>query len=291
MGLALTLRMAFPRPLPFKRWIASLALVAAFAGTAQADTASCTGSLFASLTHPSEFSARFETIEWTADNRKRAVDIMVVGSLNVSRTKVVGRRFIAPPSIKDGEIAEIAERNFRKAADYMFDHLDELEINLATAAAFNRILTTDLVPKNDWGQFDYRTGGPYVNQTDPFVKGRPQNLYAWLESPAAKDLAQHDPVALAEIVHNSIAALDSFPDGNGRLSRLFADFVLIKRGMAPAFYTDMKRYFDVGNARSPVSRAVRQDYFREIVERGQRALRGEIPLGWYPRSVALPLAA
>ena len=182
--------------------------------------------------------------------------IMLRGSLQVSRTRVLGRRFMAPSSVSDRHIPDIAERNFREAAALVLDHAHELPLTQATATELNRILTRDLVPDDVRGQATYRRD--------------PSAFYRWLGSAEARDLGARDPVALAERVHHEIATLDAFPDGNGRTSRLMADLVLVRSGHAPALYTDMQDYFERGGPREPATRESQVPYFREIVQRGQQ---------------------
>lgn len=235
------------------------------------------------------FTPQAENLFHQKAYREQALQIMLEGSLNVSRTKASGRRFMAPEDVADNQIAVLAEANFRKAANYVLLNFEHLEINLKTATVLNKILTEGLVPQEVRGQFNYRPLGPYAHQLGPEIGTLPKDFYVtWLSSPQAKALYEVDPIAFAEVVHNAVVSLDSFPDGNGRLSRLFADLVLIKSGQAPAFYTSMKDYFDRGNARAPVSREVRQQYFREIVEKGRKALHPD--LGFIPSVIQLNLA-
>lgn len=210
-----------------------------------------------------------------------ALKIMMEGSLNVSRTKVLGRRFIAPTQIKNEQIAIIAETNFKKAARFVLKNFDSLDINLKTAVILNKILTKGLVPESVRGQYDFRIGGTYVKEIDQSIGYHPRDFYiTWLNSPEAKSLYTSSPIEFAEILHNTIMSLDSFPDGNGRLSRLFADLALIKNNISPAYYTSMQDYFDRGNARSEVPRHKRKIYFNEIVIRGMSLLG--LDLGWIP---------
>ena len=210
---------------------------------------------------------------WNTQDIEAAKQIMIEGSLNVSRTKASGRRFLVPESVADSHIAKIAEENFVRAVDYVFANYRTLEIDQKSAIELNRILTERLVPENIRGQYNYRNRGNFVGQMDVFIPVSSDGFYLWLNMPQAKQMQMRDPVAFAEIIHNSLVSLDSFPDGNGRLSRIFSDLVLIKNGLAPAFYTDMQDYFYRGNARSTVPRETRQAYFREIVQRGQAELR------------------
>ena len=95
-----------------------------------------------------------------------ALKIMMKGSLNVSRTKVLGRRFIAPEQVADNQIAVIAEANFQKTAQFVLENFERLDMNLETATILNKMLTEGLVPENIRGQYDYRTHGSYTREID-----------------------------------------------------------------------------------------------------------------------------
>jgi hypothetical protein len=182
---------------------------------------------------------------------------MLAGSLNTSRTAALGRVYFADASHTNASVQELAESNFRTAAEYVLDHYAELPLNRQTAIALNRMLTAGLVPEDIRGNPDYHRDS--------------RSYYESLENDAAA-LGRADPLALAEEVHFNVSRLDSFPDGNGRTARLMTDLALLQHGLPPAFYTDMRDYFSRGNHRAKVSRAARSVYFREAVDRGRRAL-------------------
>lgn len=197
-----------------------------------------------------------------------ALKIMLDGSLNVSRTKVLSRRFMAPKDLEKNEISKIAEDNFKTAAEYVLLNYENLPINLDTAVFLNKILTKGLVPENVRGKYNYR---PPVkkDEMDGFIGQTAEDFYVhWLNSSMAQTMLRTSPFKLAEIVHNTIICLDSFPDGNGRLSRLLADLVLLKGNLAPAYYTSMTDYFARGTPHAGVPRDVRQEYFYEITRKG-----------------------
>ncbi|MBI3554333.1 MAG: hypothetical protein HY077_17690 [Elusimicrobia bacterium] len=190
--------------------------------------------------------------------RSVALAIMAAGSFNLSRTNVVGRKWFAPEALSTHQVRVKAETNFRKAALLVVDHARELPLSRGTAVRLNKILTEGLVPEEIRGDPDYHT--------DTHV------FYKWLESEEAKTLAGADPKEFAQQLHYKMSRLDSFPDGNGRLARLMADLSLIQNGYAPVYYSDMADYFARGNHRSKVSPEVRRNYFREMLEAGQRAI-------------------
>lgn len=235
---------------------------------------------------------------WPASKKLRAFKIMLEGSLKLSRTSdVPGHgRMNAPDAPTPENVKKFADRNFRRAAAFILENYETLEINLSTAIILNKILLEDLYGRRFLGSYKFNKWGFSKELTDTFVNGDVDKFYEWLNSKEAKTLNQNDPVAFAEIIHLNIGALDSFPDGNGRLSRLLSDLVLIKAGLAPAYYTDPEDYFAHGSPQSKagmkpnyyidavdsymanpyapyVDRKQKIEYFRKIVSRGQEAMK------------------
>ena len=218
------------------------------------------------------------------------LQVMVEGSLNVSRTKVDARRFLAPDSVPTKAIPETAEANFRRAATFVIKNAASLPLNRTTAITINKMVTEGLVPEKTRGDPLYRLRSKYSTVTDPFVGGDVNRFYDWLEQTAPK-LGPRDPIDLAEKIHYNMSALDSFPDGNGRTARLMADLALLKHGVAPASYTEMTDYFAHGNPRSPVTRDEKREYFRSIVARGQARLQSAGKKGAQPSAPAGKVSA
>ncbi|MBI4423822.1 MAG: Fic family protein [Elusimicrobia bacterium] len=185
--------------------------------------------------------------------RARYLAIMEAGSLRLSRTVVAGRRFMAPAQTED--VSRVAADNFRAAARWVLGAARALPLGRDTVVQVNRLVTRGLVPEPLRG--------------DAAFNGDASDFLAWLESPQARELAAADPVALAELVHHDLSALDAFPDGNGRTARLAADYVLLRAGCAPALYTELEDYFARGNSRAEASRETQIAYFREAVARGK----------------------
>ena len=199
------------------------------------------------------------------DWRPAALAMMVKGALNVSRTALMGRKYAADRHLEHEDIRAISTRNYRAAAIYVLDNADTLPLNLDTVIAINKMLTADgLVPAD-------AMGNPYFNGDKKFHR-EVQQFYDWLASHAGVAFAQHYPMELAERLHYLISHFDSFLDANGRTSRLMADLVLIKAGMAPVFYTDIGDYFKRGTARSNVPPKQRRGYFIEQILEGQKIM-------------------
>ena len=103
----------------------------------------------------------------------------------------------------------------------------------------HRLVTENTLPDGQSGQ--YREGpvyvvkrkygmptetvyaGPAAEKVRPLMKG----LVAWIKESAEKDI---HPIIVAGIVHQEIAAIHPFNDGNGRTARALATLVLYQRG-------------------------------------------------------------
>lgn len=203
--------------------------------------------------------------------RTVALDIMIAGSLNVSRTATLGRIYTASDAMTHDEVKDLAVNNFRRAAEFVLDNADALPLSLDTAITLNKILTQGgLVPEPV-------RGDPYYNGDDAF-RSEVRQFYEWLSSQKGAAFAREHPVELAERLHYVISHFDEFIDSNGRTARLMADLVLIKAGLAPAFYMGIGDYFARGSVRSGVSPAQRLEYFRSVVAEGQRMMRNGVEL-------------
>lgn len=64
-----------------------------------------------------------------------------------------------------------------------------------------------------------------------------ENLIAWYN----ENKQTLHPVELAAIFHHKLVAIQPFPDGNGRISRLCMNFILMKNGYPPAIIRKEKR--------------------------------------------------
>lgn len=233
---------------------AAAAVSAPVAEAVAAEAAAETSGRSALESQIGEGRARFDNAapSW----RSAALSVILLGSMAVSRTAVVGRRTFAS---QDVPVAEVAQRNFERTAKLVVERHADLPLTKATAVKLNRDLTEGLVPEGVRG--------------DPDFHRDTARFYEWLESEEAAELGRKDPLELAQQIHYKMSRNDSFPDGNGRTARLMADLALLRHGLPPAFYTDMSDYFARGNHRSKVSPEARRAYFKEIVERGGRAMK------------------
>jgi hypothetical protein len=181
-----------------------------------------------------------------------------------------------------------ANSNHDATVEWILEYIGNFEIDLNTTARINGKLVHLMVLPNYINRITRRQSPRRLilpqQMDEDFLDDLtvyPYKFYDWLESPETKTMAKSDPVALAEILHNNISALDSFADGNGRTARLMAAIVLMQAGFAPPLYTEEADY--LRNA-TPVSdlpgtelqrREHRRNYFLQAVARGQRAMEAE----------------
>lgn len=198
------------------------------------------------------------TARTTPEWRRLAMSIMVAGSMNLSRTVALGRRYFAPAETTHAAIQETASRNFRRCAEFIVENAARLPLSRETAIQVNRLLTEELVPDELLGKPDFHRDSSAVFQ--------------WLESPEAARFAAADPMAMAAEVHHRFSKSDSFTDGNGRTARMMADLVLLQHGLPPAFHAGMQEYYARASHRAKAQPEVRLAYYREAVRRSQEVM-------------------
>ncbi len=147
---------------------------------------------------------------------------------------VANKKVVAPQR----DIYEV--KNYLNALKYIAQVVETQQpITQKTLLRIHRLVTDRTLPKDRSGH--YRTGPIYVVRrrlgladeivyTGPKAKDVPQlsqYLLTWL---AASEREQINPVIVAGILHQEIAAVHPFTDGNGRTARAMATLVLYQRG-------------------------------------------------------------
>lgn len=155
--------------------------------------------------------------------------ILTIGGLNVENDKK----------------AVLETTNSKTALDNIFDTNNEFSIEFIKKLH----LATQIGIDNDAGKYKKKencildSSGTLIDITTPsdFVEIRMNSLMNWY----AENKSKLHPLVLATIVHNQFVYIHPFNDGNGRVSRLLFNFILIKNGLFPIiFYNDEKeRYY------------------------------------------------
>ena len=79
-------------------------------------------------------------------------------------------------------------------------------------------------------------------QTPGAVKDLIQNINERLKSSDSKSIETH-PLTTVTYFHNRFLEIHPFADGNGRISRIFVNNILIKKGYSPIFIKDCNRSY------------------------------------------------
>lgn len=105
------------------------------------------------------------------------------------------------------------------------------------------------IVKKQWGMPQQTVyTGPAADKVPSLMK----NLVQWLETTAKEEL---NPVIISAIVHQEIAAIHPFNDGNGRTARAVATLLLYQRGydfkrlfaLEDYYNKDREKYYDAIN--------------------------------------------
>lgn len=131
-------------------------------------------------------------------------------------------------------------QNYLKALRYI-QHMVEKEqtITEKVILKIHRLATADTLPKESSGRYRQgpvyvvrrRYGQPqevvYAGPTAKRVAGLMKDLVEWIQQSTGKEI---HPIIVAGVVHQEIAAIHPFNDGNGRTARAVAILVLYERG-------------------------------------------------------------
>ncbi|MCL5435966.1 MAG: Fic family protein [Patescibacteria group bacterium] len=131
-------------------------------------------------------------------------------------------------------------QNYIKALKYIQQVVEKKQSTTEKAILkIHKLVTADTLPEEQSGH--YRRGAVYVVRrrygqpqevmyTGPDAKKVPglmKDLVEWIRQSAGKEI---HPIIAAGIVHQEIAAIHPFSDGNGRTARALATLILYERG-------------------------------------------------------------
>ncbi|MFA5248548.1 MAG: Fic family protein [Patescibacteria group bacterium] len=163
----------------------------------------------------------------------------------------------------DREVYEV--KNYLKALKYIDEVVkDKKQLSAKILLKIHKLVTDKTLPKEKSGA--YRSGAVYVVKqmlgvtreivyTGPDVKKVEKlcrDLIGWVNSSESENI---NPVIVAGIVHQEIAAIHPFSDGNGRTARALASLVLYQRGydfrklfaLDDYYNKDRQNYYDAIN--------------------------------------------
>lgn len=181
--------------------------------------------------------------------------------LNLKQVEdIMGDKKIDAP---ERDIYEV--QNYFKAIRYIEQVVNKKEkISEKTLLKIHRIVTDKTLPKDQSGC--YRKSRVFVVRRQLFlpdeivyagpdakeVSSLCKNLIKWLEQAEKENI---NPIISAGIVHQEIAAIHPFADGNGRTARAMATLVLYQRGydfrrlfaLEDYYNKDRSKYYDAIN--------------------------------------------
>lgn len=131
-------------------------------------------------------------------------------------------------------------KNYLKALKYIQQAVEKKQtITGKVILKIHKLVTADTLPENQSGH--YRKSPIYVVRRQPGmpdkimytgpsaekVPGLMKDLVEWIAESAKKEI---HPIIVAGILHQELAAIHPFSDGNGRTARALATLILYKRG-------------------------------------------------------------
>ncbi len=131
-------------------------------------------------------------------------------------------------------------KNYLNALKYMQQAVEEKQVIAEkTILTIHKLVTADTLPKEQSGFYrkssiyvvKRRSGFPdevvYSGPSAEKVPGLMKDLIEWIGESGKKEIP---PIIVAGIVHQELAAIHPFSDGNGRTARALATLILYERG-------------------------------------------------------------
>ena len=131
-------------------------------------------------------------------------------------------------------------KNYLNALKYIQQVVGKKQvIDEKTILTIHKLVTADTLPKEQSGFYrksavyvvKRRSGFPdevvYTGPLAEKVPGLVEDLIEWIGESGERDI---HPIIVAGIVHQELAAIHPFSDGNGRTARALATFILYDRG-------------------------------------------------------------
>ena len=162
-------------------------------------------------------------------------------TLNLKETGLILRDGITPKGKKIKEIQEV--KNMEKCFEYMLSY--KKDISLKLIIEWHKILLTDI--DNDIAgklrEVNVKIGdSAFVPPSYKVLEDEMKAFIQWYNR--NKNL---HPLVIASLVHLRFVTIHPFEDGNGRISRLLMNFVLLKHKypLLNIRYSDREEYYDV----------------------------------------------
>ncbi len=127
-----------------------------------------------------------------------------------------------PPKARKRDVKEA--KNMKKCIDFLFEYDDE--IDEAMVLKMHSIEMSGVLPEaGNYRDVNVRVG----NYFPPVFQEVPQKMAEFFDWYQGAKNVQH-PFELAALAHLKFVKIHPFRDGNGRISRLLMNFILLKNG-------------------------------------------------------------
>ncbi len=162
-------------------------------------------------------------------------------TLNLKETGLILRDGITPKGKKIKEIQEV--KNMEKCFEYMLDY--KKDISLKFILKLHEMLLTDIDNEiaGKLRKVDVKIGdSAFMPLSYKILKDEMKAFIQWYN----RNKKLH-PLVIASLVHLKFVTIHPFEDGNGRISRLLMNFVLLKHKypMLNIRYSEREGYYDV----------------------------------------------
>lgn len=153
-------------------------------------------------------------------------------------------------TIKGKSLKEHLEaKNHKEALDFLYELIDIHKKNTISEHLIKQIHSLTLKEADQEIAGRYRTGDVFIsgsNHVPPSgfkVSGEMNNLIKWIK----KEKDSYHIIELSAVLHHKLVAIHPFWDGNGRVSRIIMNILLMNFGypMAIILKNDRKRYYRV----------------------------------------------
>jgi Fic family protein len=124
------------------------------------------------------------------------------------------------------------------AINYLFDLVDEENFTPLDIVLMHELLMDD----GDYRKSDVfitYPNGEKLTISSEGISDNVNKLFSWVHH--LKEIGTISPIVLATIFHYFLVSIHPFNDGNGRVSRIFLNLILLKNELFPIIIPDIKR--------------------------------------------------
>ena len=153
-------------------------------------------------------------------------------------------------TIKGKSLKEHLEaKNHKEALDFLYELIDVNKKNIISEYLIKQMHSLVLKEADSEISGVYRNGDVFISGSDHKppsgfeVPSKMEKLVKWIK----KEQRNYHSIELSAILHHKLVAIHPFWDGNGRVSRIIMNIIIMNAGypMAVILKNDRKRYYRV----------------------------------------------